>query len=89
MSPQVSKQTYALPETWAPSVKANLAVWGASGKIQRLWNHDASLLVKAAQASGDFKVLIDRGRRALRVHLGKDLGIGLTALQKAFHEALD
>jgi transaldolase/glucose-6-phosphate isomerase len=45
-------------------------------------------VVKAAQARGDFKVLVDRGRRALRVHLGKDLEAGLTTLQKAFREAL-
>jgi glucose-6-phosphate isomerase len=30
-------------------------------------------VVKAAQARGDFQVLLDRSRRALRVHLGKDL----------------
>ncbi len=30
-------------------------------------------IVKAAQARGDFQVLIDRERRALRVHLGKDV----------------
>lgn len=30
-------------------------------------------VVKAAQARGDFQVLLDRKRRALRVHLGKDL----------------
>lgn len=45
-------------------------------------------VVKAAQARGDFQVLADRGRRALRVHLGKDLESGLTRLQKAFREAL-
>jgi len=28
-------------------------------------------VVKAAQARGDFQVLAERGRRALRVHLGK------------------
>ena len=30
-------------------------------------------MVKAAQARGDFQVLAERGRRALRVHLGKDM----------------
>src|SRR6266851_10255957 len=30
-------------------------------------------VVKAAQARGDFAVLAERGRRALRVHLGKDV----------------
>ena len=30
-------------------------------------------IVKAAQARGDFQVLVERGRRALRIHLGKDV----------------
>ena len=37
-------------------------------------------VVKAAQARGDFQVLLDRGRRALRVHLGKDVAAGLEQL---------
>ncbi len=37
-------------------------------------------VVKAAQSRGDFQVLIDRGRRALRVHLGKDVSDGLREL---------
>jgi transaldolase/glucose-6-phosphate isomerase len=37
-------------------------------------------VVKAAQARGDFQVLLDRGRRALRVHLGKDVASGLRQL---------
>jgi glucose-6-phosphate isomerase len=45
-------------------------------------------VVKAAQARGDFQVLAERGRRALRVHLGKDLAAGLTRLSAAFHQAL-
>jgi len=45
-------------------------------------------VVKAAQARGDFQVLAERGRRALRVHLGKDLASGLARLSVAFHEAL-
>ena len=45
-------------------------------------------VVKAAQARGDFQVLIERGRRALRVHLGKDLKSDLTKLKAAFREAL-
>jgi transaldolase/glucose-6-phosphate isomerase len=45
-------------------------------------------IVKAAQARGDFQVLADRGRRALRVHLAKDLQAGLNTLAKAFHQAL-
>jgi transaldolase / glucose-6-phosphate isomerase len=45
-------------------------------------------VVKAAQARGDFQVLAERGRRALRVHLGKDLQAGLVVLQAAFRKAL-
>ena len=45
-------------------------------------------IVKAAQARGDFDVLAERGRRALRVHLGADLKDGLAKLQTAFMEAI-
>jgi len=45
-------------------------------------------IVKAAQARGDFAVLAERGRRALRVHLGKNLKSGLRALAKAVTQAL-
>ena len=37
-------------------------------------------VVKAAQARGDFQVLAERRRRALRVHLGKDLMKGIERL---------
>ncbi|HEX8637345.1 MAG TPA: hypothetical protein VF692_04735, partial [Pyrinomonadaceae bacterium] len=37
-------------------------------------------VVKAAQARGDFQVLLDRERRALRVHLGADVRSGLEIL---------
>ena len=46
-------------------------------------------VVKAAQARGDFQVLAERGRRALRVHLGKDLAAGLERWSAAFHQALN
>jgi transaldolase/glucose-6-phosphate isomerase len=45
-------------------------------------------IVKAAQARGDFAVLAERGRRALRVHLGKNLASGLAALAKAVQKAI-
>jgi len=45
-------------------------------------------IVKAAQARGDFQVLADRGRRAVRVHLGSNLKAGLAALQAAVQKAL-
>jgi transaldolase/glucose-6-phosphate isomerase len=45
-------------------------------------------VVKAAQARGDFAVLAERGRRALRVHLGKNLDAGLAKLTKAVQKAI-
>jgi transaldolase/glucose-6-phosphate isomerase len=45
-------------------------------------------IVKAAQARGDFNVLTERGRRALRVHLTGDLATGLKTLQQAIQQAL-
>ena len=45
-------------------------------------------IVKAAQARGDFQVLAERGRRALRVHLGSNLKAGLATLQAAVDKAL-
>ena len=45
-------------------------------------------VVKAAQARGDFQVLAKRGRRALRVHLGQNLELGLSELLSIVAEAL-
>jgi transaldolase/glucose-6-phosphate isomerase len=45
-------------------------------------------IVKAAQARGDFQVLVERGRRALRVHLGSNLNSALKTLSTAVKEAL-
>ena len=45
-------------------------------------------VVKAAQARGDFQVLIERNRRALRAHLGADVASGLRTLQAAIKTAL-
>ncbi|OLD80110.1 MAG: hypothetical protein AUF67_13470 [Acidobacteria bacterium 13_1_20CM_58_21] len=45
-------------------------------------------IVKAAQARGDFAVLAERGRRALRVHLGKNLKTGLAMLTRAVQKAI-
>jgi transaldolase / glucose-6-phosphate isomerase len=46
-------------------------------------------VIKAAQARGDFGVLTERGRRALRVHLKGDLTSGLKALDSAIRQALN
>jgi transaldolase/glucose-6-phosphate isomerase len=45
-------------------------------------------VVKAAEARGDFEVLNQRGRRALRVHLGSHVAGGLTKLKDAVQQAL-
>jgi transaldolase/glucose-6-phosphate isomerase len=45
-------------------------------------------VVKAAQARGDFQVLVERKRRAIRAHLGVDVAGGLATLQQAMAEAL-
>ncbi len=45
-------------------------------------------IVKAAQARGDFQVLAERRRRALRVHLGPDVRAGLRAIGAAIEQAL-
>jgi len=45
-------------------------------------------VVKAAQARGDFQVLVERKRRALRVHLGPDVSAGLEKLTAAIAQAL-
>jgi len=46
-------------------------------------------VIKAAQARGDFGVLTERGRRALRVHLKGDLASGLKMLDAAIAQALN
>lgn len=46
-------------------------------------------VIKAAQARGDFGVLTDRNRRALRIHLKGDLKAGLAVLDKAIVAALN
>jgi glucose-6-phosphate isomerase len=45
-------------------------------------------VVITAQAAGDLTVLQERGRRALHVHLGKDVAAGLETVKKAVLAAL-
>ena len=45
-------------------------------------------VVKAAQARGDFQVLAERNRRALRVHLGSNVAAALGTLHEALGAAL-
>ena len=46
-------------------------------------------VVKAAEARGDFAVLVEREHRALRVHLGADVTAGLKALRAAVARAVE
>jgi transaldolase / glucose-6-phosphate isomerase len=46
-------------------------------------------VVKAAQARGDFAVLLERHRRAMRAHLGADVRQGLESLCETIAEALN
>ena len=46
-------------------------------------------VVKAAEARGDFAVLVERERRALRVHLGADVTAGLNVLRAAVADAVE
>jgi transaldolase/glucose-6-phosphate isomerase len=45
-------------------------------------------VVKAAQARGDFQVLVQRGRRVLRAHIAHDVDAGLATLREAAKRAL-
>ncbi|MDB5411474.1 MAG: transaldolase phosphoglucose isomerase [Rhodospirillales bacterium] len=45
-------------------------------------------IVEAAQARGDFEVLAERGRRALRIHLGTHVAAGLTQLETTIRQIL-
>jgi transaldolase / glucose-6-phosphate isomerase len=45
-------------------------------------------IVKEAQARGDFEVLAERNRRALRAHITGDLEAGLETLSRAVEQAL-
>jgi len=45
-------------------------------------------VVEAAQAQGDFRVLAERGRRLLRLHIADDMDKGLAAIGKAARLAL-
>lgn len=66
--------------------------------MQITWDESADLLVpgqrytfgvvKAAQARGDFQVQAERGRRALRLHLGGDVQGGLTKLEHVLRKPL-
>jgi transaldolase/glucose-6-phosphate isomerase len=45
-------------------------------------------VLKAAQALGDFRSLSKRSRRAIRIHIGPDVAVGLRKIEEAVHGAL-
>ena len=45
-------------------------------------------VVELATAQGDLSVLVERGRRAIRIHMGADAEAGLSALAEAINQAL-
>jgi len=66
-----------------------LQVTADDGSRLRVPGHSYTFdVVEAAQARGDFDVLAERGRRALRVHLGSDGASGLARLAQAVRAAL-
>ncbi len=66
-----------------------LQITADDGKDLKIPGQKASFgVIKAAQARGDFDVLTERGRRALRVHLKGNLEEGLEMLDTAIAQAL-
>ncbi|HTK12197.1 MAG TPA: bifunctional transaldolase/phosoglucose isomerase [Xanthobacteraceae bacterium] len=72
-----------------PNSGVFLQITAKGDKDLAIPGHAASFgVVEAAQARGDFGVLIERKRRALRVHLEGDVKSGLAKLDGAFKRAL-
>jgi transaldolase / glucose-6-phosphate isomerase len=66
-----------------------LQITSDDGEDLAIPGHRASFgVVKNAQARGDFDVLLERGRRALRIHIKGEIAAGLKALHAAFERAL-
>jgi hypothetical protein len=79
---------------WLDYIRRHLIT---SGELQRFVTEDGLPVpghkfsfgvVKAAQARGDYDVLAQRERRALRIHLGPNVLAGLTQLQELLRQAL-
>jgi transaldolase/glucose-6-phosphate isomerase len=72
-----------------PNSGVFLQITAKSDKDLAIPGHAASFgVVESAQARGDFGVLVERKRRALRVHLEGDVKAGLAKLDGAFKRAL-
>jgi transaldolase / glucose-6-phosphate isomerase len=66
-----------------------LQITADDGEDLAIPGHRASFgVVKNAQARGDLDVLLERGRRALRIHIKGEIAAGLKALHAAFERAL-
>jgi transaldolase/glucose-6-phosphate isomerase len=66
-----------------------LQITGDDSEDLAIPGHRASFgVVKNAQARGDFDVLLERGWRALRIHINGETATGLKALRAAFERAL-
>ena len=57
-------------------------------KQRHLWRIAVDTGIEVAITRGDFSVLSERGRRALRIHLGKNVKGDLAKLGKAIKQAL-
>jgi transaldolase / glucose-6-phosphate isomerase len=50
ITPQISRQTYSLPQPLSAAVKSAVNDWRANGKVRRLWQRDASLWTATDEA---------------------------------------
>ena len=86
---RLDAQSFALPKSLADAVEKEVDAWRLQITAEDrpdlpVPGQAASFgVVKAARARGDFDVLAERGRRALRVHIKGELGKGLAALADA------
>ncbi len=72
-----------------PNSGAFLQITADVAKDLAVPGHAATFgVIEAAQARGDFEVLAERGRRAVRVHLKGDIESGLSALAEMVNRAL-
>ena len=64
-APKANQQSATLPADLDPAVKKNLNDWRASGKVRRLWQHDASLWTDEDEAKwlGWLDIIDEQTRR--------------------------
>jgi hypothetical protein len=94
-SDRLNVQSFAVPRELADAIGKETAAWREQGPDTGVFfqiiaedHPDLAVLgqaasvgiIKAAQARGDFGVLAERGRRALRVHIEGNLAKSLAAL---------